>query len=162
MLFRKKENSINKGISFGVTSGVITTLGLIVSLDISTQSKLPVLAGILTIAVADSFSDAMGMHVSEESHSKSSTEQVWRTTVLTLVSKIMVAMSFCIPIIAFPLELGVLFCIAWGISITTVFSYKLATSRKENPFHTIAEHLSITIFVIIASYVIGNVISRFS
>lgn len=50
--------SIRKGFSFGLTSGVITTLGLIVGLHSSTHSDLSVIGGILSIAIADAMSDA--------------------------------------------------------------------------------------------------------
>jgi hypothetical protein len=48
------------GFSFGLTSGVITTLGLMVGLHAGTHSKSVVLGGLLTIAVADAMSDALG------------------------------------------------------------------------------------------------------
>ena len=59
--------SYRTGLSFGLTSGIITTLGLIVGLNGSTHSKFAVIGGILTIAIADAFSDALGIHVSQES-----------------------------------------------------------------------------------------------
>ena len=52
------EVSIKKGVSFGLTSGTITTLGLMVGLYSGTQSRLVVLGGIVTIAIADALSDA--------------------------------------------------------------------------------------------------------
>ncbi|MFB6357478.1 MAG: hypothetical protein ABEJ96_00270, partial [Thiohalorhabdaceae bacterium] len=58
--------SLRAGLNFGMTSGVITTLGLMVGLHSGTRSALAVIGGILTIAVADSLSDAMGVHVSKE------------------------------------------------------------------------------------------------
>jgi len=54
------KDSLRTGISFGLTSAVITTLGLMVGLHSGTHSKIVVLAGILTIAIADAFSDALG------------------------------------------------------------------------------------------------------
>jgi len=54
------------GFSFGLTSGVITALGLMVGLNAGTHSRLAVIGGILTLAIADSFSDALGIHFSEE------------------------------------------------------------------------------------------------
>ena len=57
---------LNKGVSFGLTSGAITTLGLMVGLHSETKSAAVVLGGILTIAVADAFSDALGIHISEK------------------------------------------------------------------------------------------------
>ena len=41
------------GIFFGATSGVITTIGLIVGLHAGTQSMVAVLGGILVVAFAD-------------------------------------------------------------------------------------------------------------
>jgi len=50
---------LRSGISFGLTSGVITTLGLMVGLQSGTQSRLAVVGGVLTIAIADALSDAL-------------------------------------------------------------------------------------------------------
>ena len=58
------EHSLKVGFSFGITSGIITTLGLMVGLNSSTNSKVAVIGGILIIAIADAFSDALGIHIS--------------------------------------------------------------------------------------------------
>ena len=52
-------HSVKTGFSFGFTSAIITTLGLMVGLNAGTHSRLVVLGGILTIAIADAFSDAL-------------------------------------------------------------------------------------------------------
>ena len=76
--------SIRKGVGFGLTSGIITTLGLIVGLNAGTHSKIVVIAGILTIAIADAFSDSMGIHISEESgHKNKSSKEIWESTIST-------------------------------------------------------------------------------
>jgi len=46
-------HSVETGLSFGLTSGIITTLGLMVGLHSGTHSRLVVIGGILTIAIAD-------------------------------------------------------------------------------------------------------------
>ena len=69
--------SVRKGFSFGLTSGVITTLGLIVGLYSTTHSFLVVFGGIILIAVADGLSDALGIHISEEAEAKHTTKQIW-------------------------------------------------------------------------------------
>ena len=61
------KHSIKIGVNFGLTSGIITTLGLMVGLHAGTNSRMIVIGGIVTIAIADAFSDALGIHVSEES-----------------------------------------------------------------------------------------------
>jgi vacuolar iron transporter family protein len=66
----RDHNAINIGLNFAVISAVITTLGLMVGLNATTNSLLIVMGGILTIAIADSMSDALGIHVSQESIKK--------------------------------------------------------------------------------------------
>ena len=58
------KESVKKGFGFGLTSGVITTLGMMVGLNASTGSRTAVIGGIIAIAIADAFSDAVGMHIS--------------------------------------------------------------------------------------------------
>ncbi|MBW1641510.1 MAG: VIT1/CCC1 transporter family protein, partial [Deltaproteobacteria bacterium] len=71
------KRSLRKGISFGLTSGTITTLGLMVGLHSGTHSRMVVIGGILTIAVADAFSDALGIHISAESENECSPKEIW-------------------------------------------------------------------------------------
>ncbi len=78
--------SIRKGFSFGLTSGIITTLGLIVGLHSSTHSAAVVISGILIIAIVDALSDAIGIHISEESEIKHSTKEIWESTITTFSS----------------------------------------------------------------------------
>jgi len=59
------KESIKTGISFGLASGVITTLGLMTGLNAGTKSELAVIGGILVIAIADALSDSVGIHISE-------------------------------------------------------------------------------------------------
>ena len=58
--------SVRIGFSFGLTSGIIGTLGLMVGLHSSTNSQLVVIGGILAIAVAEGFSEAVSIHIAEE------------------------------------------------------------------------------------------------
>ena len=88
--------SIRKGFSFGLTSGIITTLGLIVGLHSSTHSAIVIIGGILVIAIADALSDALGIHISEESEKKHSTKEIWESTFATFLSKFVFALTFIV------------------------------------------------------------------
>lgn len=68
------KHTLKTGFSFGTTSGVITTLGLMVGLHAGPHSKLAVIGGVLTIA--DALSDAMGIHVAEESENTHTKREV--------------------------------------------------------------------------------------
>jgi len=148
--------SIRKGLGFGLTSGIITTLGLIIGLIYSTHSKLVVLTGILTIAIADSFSDALGIHISEESGNKRITKkEIWESTLATFFS-----ISFIFPFLIFSLINAMILSIIWGMFLIILFSYYISKIQEANPWKAILEHVLITIFVIFATYFIGSWISN--
>ena len=97
------KDSLRTGICFGLTSAVITTLGLMVGLHSGTHSRLVVLGGILTIAIADAFSDALGIHMSEESENTHTAKEIWGSTVATFLTKLLFAMTFAVPVLLLPL-----------------------------------------------------------
>ena len=152
--------AISKGVGFGLTSGVITTLGLIIGLNSSTHSKAVVISGILIIAVADSFSDAFGIHISEESDGRSVNREIWLATLTTLIMKAVTALSFAVPIALVSLEIAIPISIIWGLFLILVFSFFVAKQRKTKPKQVIMEHLLIAMAVIIISNVVGDWIGR--
>ncbi len=151
--------SIKKGLSFGLTSGVITTLGMIVGVNASTSSRLAVIAAIVAIAIADAFSDAVAMHVSEESEGVHKRKDVWEATMATFLTKFIFALTFVIPIWFFPLDIAVPVDIIWGLAIMTVFNIFLAQSQEENVLRVVFEHLAIAIIVVLITYIAGSFLS---
>ena len=154
------KTSILKGFSFGLTSGVITTLGLMVGLNASTHSKLVVIGGILSIAIADAFSDALGMHISVESENKSSTKQIWLATISTFAAKFIFALSFVVPVLLFPNSLAIIIGCCWGIILLTWYSVFLARRQKIKIYEVIFEHVGIAILVIIITNFVGQMIDK--
>ena len=155
------DHSVRVGISFGLTSGVITTLGLLVGLSAGTSSRLAVLGGIFTIAVADSLSDALGIHVSEESEGVHTQREVWTATVATFVTKLLTAMTFAIPVMLLDLEVAVVVAIVWGAAALTVLSLDLARRQRVDPWPLVIEHLVVAALVVIAAHLVGLVVSVF-
>ena len=153
------KNSLKKGYSFGLTSGIITTLGLIVGLNSSTGSKLVVIGGIITIAIADALSDALGMHISQESENKNTRKQIWESTIATFIAKFLFALSFIIPVMLLDLGTAVIVSIIWGLFALGVLNYFIAKSEKSRPFNVIVEHLIIAALVIILTDIAGKFIA---
>ncbi|MEM5804425.1 MAG: hypothetical protein QXU82_01060 [Candidatus Aenigmatarchaeota archaeon] len=142
------------GFSFGITSGIITTLGLLVGVYEGTHSELAVIGAVLTIAVADAFSDSLGMHVSTESRVLKKVE-IWRSTYSTFVAKFLIALTFAVPIFFMRLQDAVVADVAWGMSLLALLSYYIGRRQHEKPLHVVAEHLSIGAIVIVATYFLG-------
>jgi VIT1/CCC1 family predicted Fe2+/Mn2+ transporter len=155
--------SIKKGFSFGITSGIITTLGLIVGLNSSTHSSVVVISSILVIAIADSMSDAFGIHISEESGNNHSQKEIWESTIATFLSKFIFALTFAIPILFLELSTAVIVSVLWGLGLIVIFSYYIAKQQKKiKPYKIILEHLIIAIIVIVLTNYIGDWIATFS
>lgn len=147
------------GLTFGLTSGIITTLGLMVGLHSGTHSKSAVIGGILVIAIADAFSDALGIHVSEESENRHTQKEIWQSTFATFFSKFLFALTFVIPVLLFELPAAILVSVIWGLSMLSLLSFRIAREQKAKPWQLIREHLLIALIVIIITHYTGDWIS---
>ena len=147
---------LRTGISFGLTSAVISTLGLMVGLHSGTGSKKVVLAGVLTIAIADAFADALGIHISEESENVHTTRQIWNTTIATFMTKFFFTLTFVVPVLFLPLFTAIIVSLVWGFSILTVLSYLIAKAQGKRPWKIIVEHVLIAIVVIAITHLVGD------
>ena|SRR5690606_6679892 len=68
-----------------------------VGLHSGTHSRLAVIGGVLTVAVADAFSDALGIHIAEEAEDKHTHLEVWESTIATFVTKFFFAINLHYP-----------------------------------------------------------------
>ncbi|MFH1326771.1 MAG: hypothetical protein ABIH59_01430 [archaeon] len=155
------KHSIKKGMGFGLTSGIITTLGLIVGLHAGTHSKIIILGGILVIAVADAFSDALGIHIAEETGHDVSEKHIWESTFSTLFFKIIFATSFIIPIWFLELQTAIIVSIVWGLLLLIGFTYYISKQKKVSPVKPMIEHVTIAIIVIVLTHFIGDWVAGF-
>jgi VIT1/CCC1 family predicted Fe2+/Mn2+ transporter len=165
-MIKRYSHQLTTGISFGLTSGVITALGMIVGLHSATSSRLAIAAGIIVMAIADGLADAAGLHLSEESEqeegkAKHTAKEIWLTTLFTFLSVACFVLTFVIPILIFPLKIAVYVAIAWGMLLLVILNFSIAKSRKENPIKLISEHVLLALFVIFVSHVIGNLVAKY-
>ena len=117
----------------------------------------------MIIAVADAFSDALGIHISEESENKHTPKQIWISTVSTFITKFIFALTFVIPVLLFELYIAVIISVIWGLTMLGIFSFQIAREQKTSPWKAILEHLFIALVVIFVTHHLGEwVSSRFN
>jgi len=155
-----KSDGARTGLFFGATSGVITTIGLITGLNAGTHSMAAVIGGIFVIAVADSMSDALGIHLAEEADPNATTHHIWSATISTFLNKFIFAISFAVPLLLLPLDQAVIASLLWGMLVIIVLSYFLARAQNASPILIVAEHLGIAILVVVLSHLIGAWVGR--
>lgn len=153
------KHSLRTGVTFGLTSAVITTLGLMVGLHSGTHSRIVVMGGIFTIAVADAFSDALGIHVSEESENVHTAKEIWTSTLATFLAKFFFALTFAVPVLFLPLSTAIIVSMAWGMSILAVLSYAMAKGQGDVPLKVMGEHILIALVVIGITHFVGDWVS---
>lgn len=155
------QHSIKVGVTFAATSTVITTLGLMVGLEAGTSSRIAVIGGILTIAVADAIADAFGIHVSEESEDQHTTKEIWTSTAATFVAKVLFTLIFAVPVLLLDnLRSAILVNIGIGAAIIIISSWRMAQQQKKNAWNVIGEHILIMTVAIIATHYLGVWIGR--
>lgn len=155
------KHSLKTGLSFGLTSAIITTLGLMVGIYSGTHSRLAVIGSILIIAIADAFSDSLGIHVSEESENKHTPGEIWESTLFTFLSKFIFGITFVVPVVIFELQLAVIIAGIWGFLLLGVFSFYLARDEGSSAWQVISEHIFVALVVIFITHFVGLWIGRF-
>ena len=110
----------------------------------------------MTIAIADAFSDALGIHMSEEAENKHTEREIWESTICTFVSKFFFALTFLIPVFLFELSTAILVSVIWGLCILALISGSIAKEQRAKPWRAIVEHLAIAGAVIIITHYVGD------
>jgi len=131
-----------------------------VGLHAGTHSKTVVISGILVIAVADALSDALGIHISEESENQHTQKEIWQSTLMTFAAKFVFALTFVVPILIFSLPIAIIASVAWGLFLIALFSYYLAKRQQTKPWGVMTEHLLIAILVITLTHYLGDWLNR--
>lgn len=131
------QDAIKKGMGFGISSAIITTLGVIVGIHSGTDLKHAVIAAILVIAFADSMADSLGIYFSEKSAGKNTQKECIISMITAFLSKFLFALTFLIPIALFSdLHIGIIIDLIYGAILLIVVTYYL------NYYYTIIISLS--------------------
>jgi len=144
------------GFGFGTTSGVITTMGMIVGLYSSSAARLAIIGGIFTVSVADALSDALGEHISEESKTHPKARDVRNITISTFFSKLIIGLSFVIPFIFLPVMNAVIVSVIYSALVLILLSLRIAKRTGQNRFEVITEHLLVGFAVVVITFFLGK------
>jgi VIT1/CCC1 family predicted Fe2+/Mn2+ transporter len=117
--------------------------------------KSVVIGGILIIAFSDAFSDAMGIFVAEEADKVNRKKDIWRAGLATFFAKFLVALSFVIPFLIFPLLRATIISVVWGLGGLRILSQKVAEIHKQKHSRVVLEHIIVGIVVILITYFVG-------
>ena len=141
--------------SFGSTSAVVTSMGLIIGLGTATTRTATIVSGLLIVAVADNITDSLSIHVYQEAE-KLEARAAFRATLTNFVARLLVALTFAIIVLVLPDPYAGIVALAWGFLLLAGLSYIVARARNVRPVPEVGKHLGVAILVIAASRVIGS------
>jgi len=147
--------------AFGISSGVLTTLGVMVGLMGATSSRLAVIGGILSIAIADSLSDSLGVYSLKISERGTTKKQALKSAINVFVGKLIFALSFIIPFLFFSLNFAIIVSIIWGLLLIIFLNLLISIAQSEKILRTIIKNTLIAIAVLGISYALGLLINLF-
>ncbi len=127
-----------------------------VGLHSGTHSTLAVVGGIIAIAIADACSDALGVHIAEESRTETDARAVWEATASTLLTKAVIALTFLVPVLLLELDTAILASVLWGVVLVAGLSYRMARAQGASPVGAVSEHVVITLVVVALTHYVGD------
>jgi VIT1/CCC1 family predicted Fe2+/Mn2+ transporter len=145
---------------FGSSAAIVTDVSLIVGLGSARAGKGTILAGLLTIAVADNISDSLGIHLYKESEGYDQRLSLLSTT-LNFLSRLLVSCTFIAIVLLLPMAHAVYVGLIWGLLLVIFISYLISRSNRENPIKEMAVHVLIAVVVIALSHYLGHEIAVF-
>ena len=158
IFFHKVCETLGK-FAFGISGGVLTTLGVMVGLLGATSSKLAVIAGIVSVAVADSLSDSISMYSSKKAERGTTQKAAIASAVNVFVGKFVFTLSFILSFLFFSFNLAILINLIWGLSLIILLNLIIAIIQEENKLKTILKNTLVAIFIVVVSYLVGILIN---
>lgn len=141
--------------SLGATAATITSMGIVAGLAQNDSMRMITVASLLTFAIADNISDALGIHMYKESEGASK-KATFKATFGNFFTRLAVVLSFILFVLLFDAKTALVISCIWGLSLLSYISYRIAQIKHSRPEREVFWHLVVSISVIIGSTIIGN------
>jgi hypothetical protein len=152
-----------QGMTFGAMDAIINVIGILIGLGV-VGSKTTVILGILVAGIANSFGNAAGFHVSEETEGIHTRKEVWMSTIQAFIGTFAVTFLLLLPPLLLDLVTGIIVSVVMGISLLLgmgVFVGRRMKTKGTGMLHLAFEYTVIGLLVIAVSYILGNLIVGF-
>jgi len=114
------------------------------------------LIGVLTAGVADSFANAAGMHVAQETEIHHGKREVFKSTIYCFFATLITVLVLSIPVLLLPLAYSIYISVGIGLMLLVGLGYFVSKiNNKFKPHKLAAEYLLIGVSVSIICYFIG-------
>jgi len=150
-----------ESFAFGISSAVMTVMGIIVGLVSAQQSISAVIGGIASVGIADSMADALGVYTAKKSEKGSSDKVALRVALATFWSKLFFSASFVAIFMIFPNNQTLTVSIIWGLAVLAGIHFLIAFAREEKIIWNILKNIGLAIIIILTSFWVGSLIQKY-
>ena len=142
-------------LSFGSTAAIVTSMALIFGLDAATATRSTIVSGLLIVALADNLTDALSMHVYEESKRRLQPREAVIATFSNFFARLAVSLTFVLLVVLLPLASAVIASGAWGLALLVALTWALARERKVSLAAEMVKHIATALAVILVARGLG-------
>ena len=158
-------SSLRQGMFFGANSGIITTVGLITGLVQTKISKNYLIISIISLAIADSISEAYGMYISKKAEdTEDDSQNPFFALIGLLIIKFFIVISYLIPF-AFSNSLkyykNLYWIVGWSLFLISLVDYNISELRDEHLLSYLIPHIIILFLVIYLTQMFGRLIETY-
>jgi len=158
-------SSLRQGMFFGANSGIITTVGLITGLVQTNISKNYLIISIMSLAIADSISEAYGMYISKKAEDKDDdSKNPMYALIGLLIMKFLIVVSFLIPFLfskSLKYYKNLYWVIGWALFLISIVDYNISELRDESFIGYLIPHTMILFLVIYLTRLFGRLIETY-
>jgi len=133
-------------------------MALISGLSAAVTTKAVIASAILIAAFADNLTDALSIHIFQESE-RLNEKDAFTGTITNFLTRLLLCISFIVLVVLFPLSQVTKVAIVWGNVLLAGLTYLVARERKVRPLPEVLKHMLVAFLVITASIMIGHWIS---
>jgi hypothetical protein len=141
-------------ISYGGTAAIVTNMALIAGLQQASAPKASIIGSLLIIALADNMTDALSIHVYQESE-RLEPREAFRATLSNFGTRLGVSLTFILLVALLQPALAAVLCLAWGLALLGGLTWLLAAQRGANVPLEILKHFGAAFAVIATGKAIG-------
>ncbi len=142
-------------ISYGAAAAVVTSMALISGLSAASATKSVIASALLIAAFADNMTDALSIHIFQESE-QLDTKEAFRGTITNFFTRLVLGISFVTLVALLPLAYITKAAFAWGMLLLAILTYFVARERNVKPLPEVLKHLVFSMVVITVSMTLGH------
>ncbi len=157
---RHRANGL-QGMTFGSMDAIIMVIGIVVGLG-TIGDRAAVFVGILIAGIANSFGNAWGFHISEETENIHTRREVWVSTMMSFSGTLMSTLILLLPVVFLPLPQAIAATVFAGIMMIVMiglFVGRVQGLGKRGRAKLVLEYVSISLLVIAIAYYLGQLAS---